>query len=53
MIYKTFTQHVMMITMTQIDDLFLPNWYEHQVHGYEARKVGKTVCSLSNVKLKL
>lgn len=32
-----------MITMTQNDDLFLPNWYEHQVHGYEARKVEKTV----------
>lgn len=46
MIYKTFTQRSMMITMTQNDDLFLPNWYEHQVHGYEARKVEKTVVSV-------
>lgn len=43
MIYKTFTQRSMMITMIRNDDLFLPNWYEHQVYGYGARKVEKTV----------
>lgn len=43
MIYKTFTQRLMMITMTQNYDLFIPNRYEHQVHGYEARIVEKTV----------
>lgn len=47
MIYKTFTQRSMMITMTQNDDLFLPNWYEHQVHGYEACKVEETVVSVT------